>query len=101
MRSLTLRHRALLAFAALALFPGAASTSFPEADPNRYLDDIKSLAAPEMEGRGAGTKGIERAERLIEKRYKELKLEPVGVHGFAQPFTVITGARLKSDNHLK
>jgi aminopeptidase YwaD len=101
MRSLTLRHRALLALAALALFSGAASTPFPQADATRYLDDIKALAAPDMEGRGADTKGIARAERLVEKRYKELKLEPAGVHGFVQPFTVTTGARLKSNNHLK
>jgi hypothetical protein len=100
MRSLALRHRNLLALAALALFSGAASTPFPQADPTRYLDDIKSLAAPAMEGRGAGTKGIARAERLIERRYKELKLDPAGVHGFAQPFTVTTGARLKSNDHL-
>jgi len=31
------------------------------ADPQRYVDDIKALAAPAMEGRGAGTKGIARA----------------------------------------
>ena len=76
----------------------AASTSVPQADPARYLNDIKSLASPEMEGRGAGTKGLTRAEHLLEKRYKELGLQPAGVNGYAQPFTVITGARLKSDN---
>ncbi|HLW84336.1 MAG TPA: M28 family peptidase [Candidatus Sulfotelmatobacter sp.] len=101
MRNLLQRHRALVALAAVVLFTAAASTPVPQADPARYLDDIKSLAAPEMEGRGAGTKGIARAEHLIEKRYKELKLDPAGVHGYARPFTVITGARLKSDNHLK
>ena len=71
-----------------------------QADPTRYLNDIKTLAAPDMEGRGAGTKGLTRAEHLIEKRYKELGLEPAGVKGYAQPFTVVTGARLKSDNHF-
>ena len=85
----------------LFLFPLAASTPVPQADPTRYLDDIKSLASPEMEGRGAGTRGLTLAEHLIEKRYKDLGLQPAGVHGYAQPFTVITGARLKSDNHLK
>jgi hypothetical protein len=92
-------HRFLLAFAA-ALVLTAASTPFQPADSTRYLNDIKTLAAPDMEGRGAGTKGITRAEHLIEKRYKELGLPPAGVNGYAQPFTVITGARLKSDNHL-
>ena len=91
-------QRILFVFAA-ALFL-AASTPVQQADPARYLNDIKSLAAPEMEGRGAGTKGLTRAEHLIEKRYKELGLEPAGVRGYAQPFTVVTGARLKSDNHF-
>jgi aminopeptidase YwaD len=88
----------LLLAAAVTLLTSA--TSIPQANPTRYLSDIKSLASPEMEGRGAGTKGLTRAEHLIEKRYKELHLDPAGVHGYAQPFSVITGARLKSDNRL-
>jgi len=83
-----------------AFFLAAASTPVPQADPARYLADVKVLASPEMEGRGAGTKGIERAKQLIEKRYKALGLQPAGVRGYEQPFTVITGARLKSDNNL-
>jgi Peptidase family M28/PDZ domain/PA domain len=76
----------------------SASTAPPKADATRYLDDVKNLASPEMEGRGAGSKGLTRAEHVIEKRYKELHLDPAGVHGYSQPFSVITGARLKSDN---
>ena len=91
------RPRFLFVFASV-FFLLAASTGVQQADPNRYLNDIKSLTAPEMEGRGDGTKGLTRAEHLIEKRYKELGLQPAGVKGYAQPFTVITGARLKSDN---
>ena len=87
--------------ALLCLFLVSASTPVPQADPTRYLNDIKSLASPEMEGRGAGTKGLTRAEHLIEKRYKELRLQPAGTHGYAQPFSLITGARLKPDNSLK
>jgi Zn-dependent M28 family amino/carboxypeptidase len=93
-------HRALLVLAAAAVVVVAAATPVPQADPARYLNDIKSLSAPDMEGRGAGTKGLMRAQHLIEKRYKELGLEPAGVSGYAQPFTVVTGARLKSDNHF-
>ena len=76
----------------------AATTPGPKADATRYLDDVKTLASPDMEGRGDGTKGLTRAEHLIEKRYKDLGLQPAGVKGYAQPFSVITGARLKSDN---
>src|SRR5579863_9495453 len=93
-------HRALLVFAATVLL-GAANNPVLPADPTRYLNDIKSLAAPEMEGRGAGTKGLTLAQHLIEKRYKELGLQPAGVNGYTQPFSVITGARPKSDNSFK
>jgi aminopeptidase YwaD len=85
---------AVLAIAAALL----TASSTPQADPNRYVADIKALASPEMEGRGAGTKGLIRAEHLIEKRYKELHIEPAGVKGYTQAFSVVTGARLKSDN---
>ena len=90
-------YRISLALAVVAVL-SAASTPVPQADPARYLADIKSLASPDMEGRGAGTKGIVRAEHLIEKRYKDLGLQSAGTQGYAQPFTVITGAHLKSDN---
>jgi hypothetical protein len=90
--------RVLLLIAAAVFL--AASTPVQQADPSRYLNDVKSLASPEMEGRGAGTQGLTRAEHLIEKRYKELDLQPAGVNGYAQPFTVVTGARLKSDNRF-
>ena len=53
-----------------------------------------------MEGRGAGTKGLTRAQHLLEKRYKSLGLEPAGTNGYLQPFTVITGAQLKGKNEF-
>jgi hypothetical protein len=92
-------QRFIFVIAIVAIF-SAASTPAPQADPSRYRNDVKALASPEMEGRGAGSKGLTRAEHLIEKRYRELHLDPAGVNGYAQPFTVITGARLKSDNAL-
>ncbi|HEY2382198.1 MAG TPA: M28 family peptidase [Terriglobia bacterium] len=94
------RRLSILTLSVVTLALVAASTPVPQADSARYLNDIKSLAAPDMEGRGAGTKGLTRAEHLIEKRYKELGLQPAGVNSYAQPFTVVTGARLKSDNRL-
>jgi hypothetical protein len=64
----------------------------------RYLDDVRTLSAPNMEGRGDGSKGLTRAAHLIEQRYKSLGLEPAGTQGYFQPFTVITGAELKGRN---
>src|SRR5579859_1970306 len=71
------------------------------ADPRRYLADVKTLASPSMEGRGAGTKGIARAANFIEQRYRALGLQPAGTKSFFQPFTVITGATLKAGNRLE
>ena len=81
-----------------SLLATAAVPIIAPADPNRYLDDIKVLAAPDMEGRGPGTKGLARASQYLEQRYKTLGLQPAGTDGYRQPFTVTTGAKLKSDN---
>src|SRR5438477_11951409 len=78
------------------LFIGASPS-----DSRRYLDDIKALTTPAMEGRGDGAKGLTRAAHLIEQRFKSLGLEPAGAQSYFQPFTVITGAQLKSSNHFQ
>jgi aminopeptidase YwaD len=70
------------------------------ADSQRYLQDIKDLTTPAMEGRGAGTKGLTLAAHLIEKRFKTLGLKPAGTNSYLQPFIVITGAQLKSGNRF-
>jgi hypothetical protein len=70
------------------------------ADPAKYLADVRTLAAPNMEGRGAGTKGIDRAANFLAKRYKALGLQPAGTKGYFQPFSVITGAKISGTNVL-
>jgi hypothetical protein len=87
----------VLAFSLLATATGPAIGS---ADSTRYLNDIKTLSAPDMEGRGAGTKGLGRATKYLERRYKGLRLQPAGTNGYLQPFTVTTGAKLRSDNEF-
>jgi len=78
----------------------AAGIGHAQTASQRYLDDIKHLTVPSMEGRGDGTKGLTRAAHMIEQRYKSLGLEPAGVQSYFQPFAVVTGARLKTDNFL-
>jgi hypothetical protein len=94
------RRTSLYFVLALTLLGASATTSVAPADSVRYLDDIKVLAAPNMEGRGPGTSGLARASSYIEQRYKTLGLQPAGTNGYVQPFTVTTGAKLKSDNSL-
>jgi len=78
----------------------AAPTALAPADAQRYLNDIKTLTQPKMEGRGDGTAGLVRAEHVLQARYKSLGLEPAGKSGYLQAFTVTTGAKLKGTNHL-
>ncbi len=70
------------------------------ADSQRYVNDIKTLSQPKMEGRGDGTKGLVRAEHLLRDRYKSYGLEPAGQKGYLQAFTVTTGAKLQGKNDL-
>jgi len=72
--------------------------TFAPANPARYLQDIKTLAAPDMQGRGDGSKGLTRACNILVHRYASLSLEPKGTDGFLQPFDIITGAELTSGN---
>jgi len=97
-----LKFPARLASILLAATVVAADTapSVPASDAHRFLEDIKSLTAPAMEGRGDGSKGLTRAARLLEQRYKSLGLQPAGTNGYLQPFRLITGAKLKGKNDL-
>jgi len=92
-RRATARLGLVLLFATGILFSQTAG--------EHYLDDIKTLSAPAMEGRGDGTQGLTRAAQLIEKRFRSLGLEPAGTNGYLQPFTVVTGTRLQAGNGLQ
>jgi len=89
------------AILALALFAAGAAVYADTADSIRYLEDIKSLTAPAMEGRGDGTPGLTLAANMIEQRFRSLGLKPAGKNSYLQPFTVVTGAQLKADNRVE
>jgi hypothetical protein len=94
------RQHVFTLFLICCLVPVLTGATDTPIDPQQYLHDVKALTAPAMEGRGDGTKGLTRAARLIEDRFRDLGLKPAGTNSYLQPFTVITGARLKGDNHL-
>ncbi len=92
-RSFLLRFAGLLAAVALL---GAA-----DIDPQRYLEHVKYLASPELEGRGAGTRGLELAARYIADRFREFGLKPPAGSDYLQPFTVTANARLGAENRFE
>jgi hypothetical protein len=91
---------AALLFAVCLAVAAPTATQVVPADAQRYLNDVKTLTHPNMEGRGDGTKGLVRAEHILAGRYKSLGLEPAGKNGYLQPFVVTTGAKLKGKNHF-
>ncbi len=53
------------------------SAAVQEITENGILQDVLSLSADDMEGRGAGTPGEQRAAGYLEKRFKAIGLSPV------------------------
>ncbi len=83
LRSIPKYKSTLLATILVCVFAVASSAGPSEqvpagADPKLYLDDVKALTTPAMEGRGDGTKGLTLAARMLEKRYRELGLTAGG-----------------------
>src|SRR5437588_8924052 len=81
-----------------AFFLGQAwSQQPPLTAEQRMKRDITFLASDECEGRGPGTKGIDRAADYIADQFKKAGLKPAGPKGgYFQPFTIAAGqAKLK------
>ncbi|HXM79736.1 MAG TPA: PA domain-containing protein, partial [Thermoanaerobaculia bacterium] len=94
--------------AALVLVAAAAALSFaatPAASPDtsvaaKFARDVTVLASDEMEGRGLGTKGLDKAADWIEARLRALKLQPAFSGSYRQSFDVKTGVTLEPGNAL-
>jgi aminopeptidase YwaD len=98
MHEMPLRLVAVLLLGLAAVAHAAAPTP-PGAE--WMLEQVKLLSAPDMDGRGSGTPGAERAARLIADAFRAAGLRPGGDGGqYRQSFTVPTGTRLGAVNTL-
>lgn len=86
--------------ARVAALLAAALLAAADIDPQRYLDHVKILASPELEGRGVGTAGLEKAARYIADQFRSLGLTPPASEGYLQAFPVTTNARLGAENEF-
>src|SRR5262249_3126757 len=68
------------------------STPTTKADPNFHVnvhDSVYYLASDELEGRGLGTKGLDKAADYVAGNFKKLGLQAVpGLDGYFQDFTI-------------
>ena len=74
---------------ATTLQPAAAASPAPHrVDADRLFATVRSLSAPEMEGRRTGTPGNHRAQAFILARFRQLGLQPLGA-GYEQQFSFV------------
>ena len=64
-------------------------------DQAQVLGDVRTLAAPAMKGRAAGTPGGKAAREFLVARFAELQLEPAFGKSYEQPFRFVPFRGLK------
>jgi len=75
---------------------------YAETSADRILADIRWLAAPEREGRGIGTAGLEASGTYIEAGLQRAGLKGAGEGGsYRQMFTVPTEVKVGADSFVK
>jgi hypothetical protein len=95
-----MRHFARYALLA-ALLPGVISASTPPINPQAVLEHIKFLAADDLQGRGNGSAGLERAGDYIATQFKAAGLTAGGINSdWFQPFELTAGLRISEGNSL-
>ncbi|HET7710573.1 MAG TPA: M20/M25/M40 family metallo-hydrolase [Thermoanaerobaculia bacterium] len=68
---------------------------------DRLRRDVQVLASEEMEGRGLGTRGLDRAGVYIERRLREAGLAPAFGKSYQQRFPVKVGVERGGSNRLE
>jgi hypothetical protein len=90
------------ALAGFLILAGAYAGVTDDAIEARLRRDITFLASDECEGRGPGTKGIDKAAAYIAAKFEKAGLKPGGPGGsYFQPFTVSGDAKLGKPNYLR
>ncbi len=67
---------------------------------DRYLQDVRWLAADERQGRGPGTEGLDTAAIWLEKQFRDIGLSPAFSEGFSQPLDVVASVSVHADTKL-
>src|SRR6516164_8429249 len=96
--------RPLMAVLGLVVVTAPWSWADNEVSEARMRRDINFLASDECEGRGPGTKGIDKAAAYIASEFQKAGLKPGGDDGgYFQPFTVTRAedAKLGKNNVLR
>jgi hypothetical protein len=89
------------ALVCLLLATGAAGAATPTIHPDALLEHIKFLASDELQGRGNGSEGLEKAAEYVAAQFKAAGLRPGGEDGtWFQSFGLTTGLSIDAGNSL-
>ncbi len=66
----------------------------------RYLEHVRHLASPLMQGRAAGSPELEQAAEYIAGEFRQMGLRPPPSAGYYQVFAIAVNTELGPDNHL-
>ena len=78
----------------------AAAAATPPIEPGKLLGHIKFLASDDLQGRGNGSDGLERAADYIAAQFKAAGLRPAVDNGWFQPFELSAGLAVGTGNAL-
>jgi hypothetical protein len=90
----------LAAVAALVGMTALGGAAAPSIEPDAILRHIKFLAADELQGRGNGSEGLERAGDYVAAQFQEVGLRPGVGNEWNQPFEIVTGLDIGDRNEL-
>jgi hypothetical protein len=68
-------------------------------DGKTWWHHVEVLAADDMEGRGTGTPGLQRAEAYVVDQLRKSGLAPAGTRGYYQPITFETRQLVEKDSN--
>lgn len=80
--------RTALVLSATVLITMYAAAQQQHFDGKTLWHHVEVLAADDMEGRGTGTPGLERAQAYVVDQLEKAGLTPAGVNGFFQPVSI-------------
>jgi hypothetical protein len=92
--------RRAIVLSALVWVEFCAAAQQPRFDGKTWWHHVEVLAADNMEGRGTGSPGLQRAEAYVVDQLQKSGLRPAGTHGYYQPIKFESREVIEGDSSV-
>jgi hypothetical protein len=100
-RSISIRPALVLLLISVLFIPAYGFGDAESDSESRLINDVKYLASDELQGRGVGTQGLDKAAEYVRREFQKAGLNMKAVGGDAfHKFAMVTGAKLGEPNRL-